>query len=131
MKKYEFAIPAAGALIFNPENKIFLMKSSGKFGQSWIVAGGKIAFGESMEKALSREIFEETGIEIVHSSLQGVREFINDDKHFIFLEFLAYATGNDIITLNYEADEYGWFTKTEALNLNLAQPTRDFIEQRI
>ena len=51
-----------GAVIYNNENKIFLMTSPKWKG--YIIPGGGIEGNESEEEALHREIKEELGIEI-------------------------------------------------------------------
>jgi nucleoside triphosphatase len=35
-----------------------------KFPNAWVLPGGHIELGESMEKSVIREVFEETGIQI-------------------------------------------------------------------
>ena len=55
--------PAAGALIFNTEGKIFLMKSHKWHGQ-YVVPGGHIELGETIEEALKREVKEETDLDV-------------------------------------------------------------------
>ena len=38
------------------------MQSSGKFGDEWIIPGGKVSFGEGMDAALRREIKDEANL---------------------------------------------------------------------
>jgi len=119
-----------GALIFDKDKRIFLMRSSGKFGDQWIVPGGKVDFGESITNALEREILEETNLKITNINFVGVRELVEKDRHFIFLEHTAIADNIDLVKLNNEATEYGWFKKSELKNINVAKPTLEMIEER-
>ncbi|MBI5072419.1 NUDIX domain-containing protein, partial [Candidatus Woesearchaeota archaeon] len=50
-----------GPLIFNKEGKLFLMQSP-KWRNKWVIPGGKIELGETMEQAVKREIKEETNL---------------------------------------------------------------------
>jgi ADP-ribose pyrophosphatase YjhB (NUDIX family) len=127
--KQEFAIPAVGALIYNRSGKLFLMKSSGKYGDSWLVPGGKVQFGETMEEALCREVFEETRMNLHKIEFLGSSEHINIQRHFIFLEFRAEVLAGSAIRLNYEAVEYGWFEKEEILQLELFQGTKSLVDR--
>lgn len=131
MSKQEFALPAVGALIFDFEKRLFLMQSSGKFGDEWIIPGGKVNFGETLEEALKREIREETGLILSQCSFLGVRDYIKPDKHFIFLEFAAKANNPDQVVLNEEATQHGWFNQSELSKLNIAAPTRALIDERL
>jgi len=118
-------------LIFNEKNEIFLMQSSGKFRDEWIIPGGKVNFGERLEFALRREIKEETNIDICDIKFLGIREMINDNKHFIFMEYSARtATPHDVI-LNYEAVAYDWFTIDRLKAIKIAAPTQEIIRERI
>lgn len=127
----EFAVPVVGAMIFNPQNELFLMQSSGKFGDEWIIPGGKVNFGEGMEAALRREIKEETNITLSEIRFLGVREMITDKKHFIFLEYAGWSYGNDEVVLNYESLEYKWCGPGELSKLKIAGPTKSLIDERL
>lgn len=124
-----FPLVAAGALILDPENQLFLMQSSGKFGAEWIVPGGKVSFGETAKMALIREIKEETNLDLTNIEFVGYRDYIMG-KHFIFLEFVA-TTLSKCVKLNYEATKYGFFRQSELESLNIAKPTKELIQAQI
>lgn len=126
-----FPLVAAGALIFDNENKVFLMQSSGKFGTEWIVPGGKVAFGESAKEALIREIKEETNLDLTNIEFVGYRDYIKTEKHFIFLEFCTKTENSQEVKLNYEALEYGFFGQSDLTKLEVAKPTLELIQSRI
>lgn len=51
--------------VFNPANQILLAMKKRGFGEGkWNGAGGKVEAGETIVQAASRELREETGIEI-------------------------------------------------------------------
>lgn len=125
-------IPRAivGALIFNQQQRVFLMRSSGKYGSQWIIPGGKVDFGESINDALKREILEETNLIIGSIKFCGIRELIEPSRHFIFLEHTAIAQNPDDVILNQESTEYGWFSREDISNLDVAKPTLELIDER-
>ena len=59
----QYPEPTVGALIFNLEGKLFLMRSHKWRGQ-YAVPGGHIELGETMEQALRREVKEETNLDL-------------------------------------------------------------------
>jgi nucleoside triphosphatase len=112
--------PTVGALIFDTEDRLFLMKSH-KWSGSYVVPGGHVELGETLEAALCREVAEETGLTIHDIRFVGVQEFIYDPafwqpRHFIFFDY-ACRTNETKVRLNDEAEEYVWATADEALRL--------------
>lgn len=132
MAEQHFPEPTVGALIINPEGKLFLMKSH-KWSDKYVIPGGHIELGERMEDALKREIKEETGLDIHDLEFIGFEEFIFDDvfwkkRHFIFFDF-ACKTNSSEVTLNEEAQEHIWVAPEKALTLAVEPYTGAVIEE--
>ncbi len=112
--------PTVGALIFDPAGRLFLMQSH-KWAGKYVVPGGHVELGETLEAALRREVAEETGLTIHDIRFVGVQEFIYDPafwqpRHFIFFDY-ACRTDQTEVRLNDEAEAYVWATVDEALRL--------------
>lgn len=132
MTTQNFPHPTVGALIFNPEGKLFLMRSH-KFRDKYVVPGGHIEVGEKMTDALIREAKEETGLDIYDLEFIFFQEFIQDESfwqkmHFIFFDF-ACKTDSSEVTLNEEAQSYVWVTLEEALALPIDSYTGNAIRE--
>lgn len=128
----QFPEPIVGAFILNNEGKLFLMKSH-KWSNTYVVPGGHIEVGETIEDALTREVKEETALEVTHPHFICLWEFIqekefHEKKHMIFLDYKVTAISKEV-KLNEEAEEYVWVTKEEALNLPLEKYTRMTLEK--
>lgn len=122
--------PTVGALIFDPAGRLFLMRSH-KWGGKYVVPGGHVELGETLEAALRREVAEETGLAIHDIRFVCVQEFIYDPafwqpRHFIFFDY-ACRTDQTEVRLNEEAQEYVWTTVDEALQL----PVEPYTERAI
>lgn len=126
-KQYPRAI--VGALIFDKEGRFFLMRSSGKYQSQWIVPGGKVDWGESLLAALKREIQEETNLSVTKIQFFGVRELIEPDRHFVFLEHICQIDSEPNVILNDEATEFGWFSMDDVRAIDVARPTLDLINE--
>jgi len=106
-----------------------------KWGDRWGIPGGKIERGESATDALRREILEETGLILDDIEFALVQDCINSPEfmrpeHFLLLNYVARAT-TTAVTLNDEAEEYRWLSPTDALALDLNQPTRVLLTEAI
>lgn len=120
-----------GPLIFNKEGKLFLMQSP-KWHNKWVIPGGKIELGETMEQAVKREIKEETNLDIHGIEFLTALEAIFDPvfvkkKHFIFLNFIAKTDTANVI-LNEEATAYKWITLEEAEKMDIEPYTKKLIK---
>jgi len=119
-----------GPILYDDSGKIFLMTSPKWKG--WLVSGGKIEEGESYEEALRREIREELSIEITDLVFVGEKvkkkgeSFYDKEVEFHFIDYFARALSIDIIP-NKEISEWGWFSISEALELDLVDSTREFV----
>ncbi len=120
MAEQQFPEPTVGALIFNAQGKVFLMRSH-KWRGKWVLPGGHIELGEPMEQALRREVKEETNLDIHDIQFICFQEFIYDERfwqrrHFIFFDYACKTDSTDV-QLNAEAQEYTWVTLDEALKM--------------
>ena len=124
MSEQVYPEPAAGALILNKKGEIFLMKSPKWFGKL-IIPGGHIELGETWEKALKREVREETDLNISNIKMINVQEAIYPKwfwkkKHFIFLEFSCKTKNTKVKLDGREGTAYIWVKPRKALKMNVS-----------
>ena len=130
MEEQQYPEPTVGALIFNKENKVFLMTSP-KWKGKYVIPGGHIELGETIEQALKREIKEETNLDIYDIEFVMLQEFVfgedfHEKRHFIFLDYTCKTNDNKVI-LDKEGSGYVWVDIDEALNLSIEPYTRNVI----
>jgi phosphoglycolate phosphatase-like HAD superfamily hydrolase/ADP-ribose pyrophosphatase YjhB (NUDIX family) len=125
-------IVTVGALIYSQDGKVLMVRTH-KWSELWGIPGGKIKWGEPSGDALKREILEETALEIRDIRFVLVQDCIHSkefyrDAHFILLNYTCLCAGPEQVTLNDEAREYRWVTVSEALAMQINQPTRRLLE---
>ncbi|MCK5289819.1 MAG: NUDIX domain-containing protein [Candidatus Aenigmarchaeota archaeon] len=123
-----------GAIILNDKDEIFLARSK-KWKDRWVVPGGHLKFGETLEQAVRREIKEETFLEVSDIKLIDVKESIFSEeyhkrKHLVFIDFSCKAQSSRIM-LNDELQEYIWTEPDKALQMDLNIFTRELVEKYI
>ena len=97
---------------------------------AWNFPGGGLEFGEELEAGLKREIKEELNIEInIITQLPKIFTDIRQGWQGIFVCFLCEMKNNrDVIKLNEEAIEYGFFTIDEINKLKTLPKTKDIAQ---
>lgn len=94
----------------------------------WVLPGGHVEAGESVAQAAVREVYEETGIEIVLTGLVGIYAmpyWIGDVHNVVFV---ARPAGGVLRPQPGEADDAGYFradTLPDRLPWWHRQPIRD------
>lgn len=134
MSTQTYPIPTVGATIFNQYQQLLLIKTH-KWNHKFGLPGGKIEVGEESQKALVREIKEETNLDIFDIRFILTQDVVFSEefykpKHFIFLNYRC-KTNNlpQEVVLNEEAQSYVWVLPEEALQMDLNHPTRLLIEE--
>jgi len=114
------------AAIIRNGNKLLLTKEVLESGRErWIFPGGGVNFGESLEKAVKREIKEELGMEIKVEKLLDFKEaiFPKVNYHTIIFFFLVKPLGKLSIKEKKISDAR-YFDFKEIENLDLVDSAR-------
>jgi len=118
-----------GALI-ESDGKLLLEKRNHEpFYDHWCIPGGHIDYGETVEKALIREVKEETGLQVInYSFFNYYTEYYNElDWHAVALIFVVYTTGS-LKLQPEEVQELRWFTREEMSSLPFAFEHRQIVD---
>lgn len=86
-----------GAIVFDDAGRVLLIRR-GKppLEGRWVVPGGTLEWGETLDAAIRREIREETGAEIEIVGRLPVIEVVRGDHHFVIVDAVARATGGTL-----------------------------------
>jgi mutator protein MutT len=98
---------SVGAIIQNEQGQILLLKHVFRPGSGWGVPGGFISNGEQPEKALQREMEEETGLQIENIRLAFVHTLA--PRNHVEIIFFA-DTNSEAKIKSVEISEIGWFS---------------------
>ncbi|WP_426610703.1 NUDIX hydrolase [Bradyrhizobium sp. McL0616] len=101
---------AVSAAIFRDDKVLLVRRARSPAKGFYSLPGGRVEFGESLHQALSREIDEETGLDIEIVGLAGWREVLpaaSGAGHYLIMSFAARWVGKEP-ALNDELDDFRW-----------------------
>ena len=113
-------LPAVSAIIFNQDREILMQKrkDTGK----WCIISGHVEFGETVEGAIKREVFEEINVESEVIRLIGVYSSPDFTTYYYDDRIVQYIVSYFEVRLkreiapgfsNSESEEIGYFSLSE------------------
>lgn len=126
-----FARIGQKAIVLNNQNKLLLLRRSKKCDRAggWDFPGGGLDSGEDPIKAITREIKEETGLEVFNvKPIHVVSHFAKNKDFIVMIGYQAKAKSNKA-KLSWEHDQYKWVSKQEVLKIDLPDVHRSFVEK--
>lgn len=99
MKKLNASV-AAGGLVFRNDEILLVQLTYGPNKDLWMIPGGYLESGESIEETAVRELEEETGIKTIPKRIVGIRSGVRETEEglessiYIVLE-MEYVSGTE------------------------------------
>jgi mutator protein MutT len=118
---------AVGAVVGSHPRLLLVRRGHGPAAGRWSVPGGRVEVGETLAEAVTRELREETGAEGVCGPLLGWTEQINDEHHYVILDFEVTLVGDDQVVAGDDAAEAAWVELHEVADLDLAEGVAELL----
>lgn len=111
------------------EGRLLLVRRAHEPGAGrWSVPGGRVERGETLTAAVERELAEETGVVAECGDLLGCVERIDEDHHFVILDFaVSVPSPAPEARAGDDADEAAWVPLAEVPTLALVDGLADFL----
>ena len=112
------------------DGKILLVKrkTEPEIGK-WSIPGGHVDIGESLESAVERELYEETGLRGKCKIFVGSGEVISDNSHKVILDFEVVIEGNSEPIPATDAVASKWIPLEDINSLEMADGLETFLEE--
>lgn len=123
-----------GIMVINRDKKIFVGKRIDNHSDAWQMPQGGIDVGEDEDKAMVRELLEETGIKDIKTLAKSSKyyyynlpyklqkkfwggKYLGQKQKWYLVEFLGDETTINISTENPEFSEWKWIDKSEIIDV--------------
>lgn len=98
----------------------------------WVVPGGTVELGESLEQALVREMREETGLEVVPLEILTVFDRIERDGdrvvyHYVIVDYLCRWLGGEALAAS-DALEAAWAALDDLPRFDLPEKALEVVQ---
>ena len=131
---------AVGALIVRQNhslNEVLLVKRGREPSAGlWALPGGRVHWGETLIRAVQREVREETGLEIKVGRIIHTFDSITRDEngqirfHYVIIDFLAHPIlPNSHPVAADDAADAGWFTLDQMRTYPVTDTTLALVEK--
>jgi len=120
---------AVGAIVVVGERLLLVRRGRQPASGRWSVPGGRVEGGETLAEAVVRELAEETGLEGVCGELVGWVERIDDDHHFVILDFAVTLLDDREPVAGDDAAEVAWVPLGDVAEQALVDGLAEFLHQ--
>ncbi len=121
---------AVGAVAIDGDRILLIRRGRGPAAGAWSVPGGRVQLGETLHEAVVREVAEETGLRVVVERFLGLVERIDDEGHFVILDFVVTVLEPDQAPVaGDDAVEALWLPLDDLGAQALAPGLMDFLEE--
>ncbi len=119
-----------GAVVVDEDRLLLIRRGHGPAAGEWSVPGGRVECGELLAEAVVRELAEETGLEGVCGELLGWVERVDDDHHFVILDFVVTILDSDAPPVaGDDAAEVAWVPVDQVAEHQLVEGLAEFLHE--
>jgi 8-oxo-dGTP diphosphatase len=121
-KDWDFPVVAIRAIITDEAGRILLLRrGKSEYGAGeWCLPGGKVDYGQRVEDAVAREVFEETQLKVVEAKFLFYQDSLalkTGGMHCVNMYFECRVQGE--IVLNPESSEYAYVAPADLKNYHI------------
>ena len=118
-----------GAIVVDAGDLLVVRRGRGPAAGEWSVPGGRVEPGETLAEAVVRELAEETGLEGVCDDFVGWVERIDDEAHFVILDFRVTVLDRRPPVAGDDAAAAAWVPLLDVAELRLVDGLAEFLHE--
>lgn len=119
-----------GAVVVVEDRLLLIRRGHGPAAGEWSIPGGRVEAGETLAEAVVRELLEEAGVEGVCGELLGWVERIDDEHHFVILDFTCTLLDDRVPVAGDDAAEVAWVPLADVAEHRLVEGLAEFLHDK-
>ncbi|MCR8843305.1 NUDIX domain-containing protein [Paenibacillus sp. SC116] len=127
-------MPSVAAVVRNEEDHILFIRKGNE--QTWGLPAGAIEIGETPAQAITREVYEETGLTIQPTQIIGVfggekyqYQYSNGHQvEYLVIVFQCSIISGKLEAKDAEAEQLSFFNESEIPNIAIPYPKEIFLK---
>ncbi len=129
-------IVGVGAVVVDGEKALVVRRATEPLMGQWSIPGGMLELGEKLRAGITREVKEETGLDVEVFDVLDVFDSIFPDSdgrtqyHYVLIDFLCRPVGGQL-RAGSDVSEAQWVTAEEAGNLQMKALTVGVIRKAL
>ena len=117
-----------GAIVIDRGRLLLVQRGRGAAIGRWSVPGGRVEAGETLARAVEREVEEETALEVRCGEFLGWVERISELYHFVIMDFRADVVSDpEVLRAGDDADDAAWVPLDRLHEHDLVDGLLDFL----
>lgn len=128
--RIDYPVVTVGALIVAPDGEILLIRSN-KWRNLYSIPEGEIASGETLQAAITREIWNETQLKVKKLRKALIQECIDSPEYYQKAHLIQHhfvAELDDAFSKHIKGADFLWISPVQALALPLSRACRLLLE---
>jgi 8-oxo-dGTP diphosphatase len=118
------------SVVLTKNGKVLLGKRKGAHGNgTWAFPGGHLEFGETVEACATREVLEETKIQIQSCKKLWITNDVFPGKHYVTVFVVAYTNEEPTLCEEDKCEYWQWFEPNE-LPAPLFLPIENLLKEK-
>jgi 8-oxo-dGTP diphosphatase len=117
-------IVSVGAVVIDGDRVLLVKRGQEPLKGAWSLPGGVVEIGETLHAALSREVREETGLDVEIGAVVEVLDRISRDAggrveyHYVIVDYVCRIAGGSLACAS-DAEDARWVSRGDLAQYNL------------